>query len=160
MRVLLNVTFGEKIVNTLAIVSLLWRTILYNVGYCSRSVALPSHLSSRKRISDPSLIEKDPYGKKYFFVSIRPAQKCESPGFQRTWDRAFEPIYFLLRSVCQTPSSVSNIESHLPSKALFLTWRSWMPSPPWSLGRQSTLHLANRYLRFSLSPCQKNLDRK
>jgi hypothetical protein len=29
-----------------------------------------------------------------------------------------------------------------------------------SLGRQSTFHLANRYLRFSLSPCQKNLNQK
>jgi hypothetical protein len=39
---------------------------------------------------------------------MRPAQKCESPGFQKTCDRAFEPTYFHLRSVCQTPSSVTN----------------------------------------------------
>jgi hypothetical protein len=44
--------------------------------------------------------------KKNFFVAIRPAQKCESPGFHKTWDSAFWPIYFLLRIVCQVPSSV------------------------------------------------------
>jgi hypothetical protein len=31
---------------------------------------------------EPSLIEKGPYGKKNFFVSISLAQKYESPGFQ------------------------------------------------------------------------------
>jgi hypothetical protein len=39
-----------------------------------------------------------------------------------------------------------------------LTSRSWIPSPPWSLGEHTTLHLANQYFFFSLSPCQKNLD--
>jgi hypothetical protein len=33
-----NDTFGGEVSNTLAIVPLLWRTILYNDGYCSRSV--------------------------------------------------------------------------------------------------------------------------
>ena len=95
--------------------------------------------------------------KKYFFVAIRLAQKWESTGFQYTWDIALEPTYFFLRRVCHTPSSVSNLNNHLPRRALFLTSRSWMPNPPWSLGRQTTLHLASRYFFLSLSPCQKIL---
>jgi hypothetical protein len=51
------------------------------------------------------------------------------------------------------------LNSHFPSRAVFLTSRSWIPSPPWSLGEHTTLHLANQYFFFSLSPCQKNLDR-
>jgi hypothetical protein len=31
---------------------------------------------------------------------MSPAQKCESPGFYTTCDKAFEPTYFRLRSVC------------------------------------------------------------
>jgi hypothetical protein len=61
---------------------------------------------------------------------------------------------------CHTPSWINNLANHFPSKALFLTYRSWTPSPPWSFGRQTTLHLVNRYFFFSLSHCQKNLDRK
>jgi hypothetical protein len=29
-------------------------------------------------------MEKEPNGKKYFFVAMMPAQKCESPDFQIT----------------------------------------------------------------------------
>jgi hypothetical protein len=53
-------------------------------------------------IYDSSLIEKDPKRKKVVFIAMRPTQKCESIGFQTTWDSAFEPIYFLLRRVCYT----------------------------------------------------------
>jgi hypothetical protein len=77
-------------------------------------------------------------------------QKCESPGFQRTWDNAFEPTNFFLRIVFHMPSSVSNLNSHLPSRAVFLTSRLWIPSPSWSLGEHTTLHLANLYFFFSL----------
>src|SRR6266542_783000 len=77
----LNDTFGGEVSITVAIVSFLRRTILYRAGYCSRRVASPSHLSSQNLISDPSLILNDPKRKKCFFVAIRPAQKCESPGF-------------------------------------------------------------------------------
>jgi hypothetical protein len=31
--------------------------------------------------------------------------------------------------------------------------RSWSPRPPWSLGWQTTLHLATLYLFFSRSFC-------
>jgi hypothetical protein len=157
---LLNDTFGGEVSKTWAIVSPLWRTILYNAGYYSRRDVAPSHLSSQNLISEPSLIEKVPKPKKCFFVAIRPAQKCESPGFQRTWDNALEPTYFFLRMFYRIPSSVSSLNSHFPRRAVFLTDRSWIPSPPWSLGQQTTLHLVNRYFFFSLSPCQKNLDRK
>jgi hypothetical protein len=94
--------------------------MLYNARYCSRRVALPSHISSQNRISESSLMEKEPRPKKNFFVAMSPAQKYESPGFQRTRDNAFWPIYFLLRMVCQVPSSVSNLNSYFPSKAVFL----------------------------------------
>jgi hypothetical protein len=48
----------------------------------------------------------------------------------------------------------------LPSSALFLTSKSWIPSPPWSLGWHTTFHVLNRYFFFSLSPCQQNVNRK
>ena len=83
-KLLLNETFGGEVPNTLAIVSLLFRTIAYRSGYSTLRVDWPSHLSSQKQISDPSLIQKEPCGKKNFFVAIRPAHKCESLGFQRT----------------------------------------------------------------------------
>jgi hypothetical protein len=46
---------------------------------------------------------------------------------------------------CHTPSSVNHLASHFPSKALYLTYRSWSPSSPWSLGPQITLHLVKWY---------------
>jgi hypothetical protein len=55
---LLNDTFRGKVSNTLAMISPLWRTMLYNAGYCSRREVAPSHLSSQNLISDPSLMEK------------------------------------------------------------------------------------------------------
>jgi hypothetical protein len=122
----------------------LWCTIAYNAGY-SRSISFPSRLTSQKHISDPSLIKNDPYLKKCFFIAMSLTQKCESPGFQKTYDNAFEPTYFCLRNFCQIP---------------FLTSRSWMPNPPWSFGRHTTLHLASLYFFFSLSPYQRNLDQK
>ena len=80
-----------------------------------------------------------------------------SLGFQYNWDNAFEPIYFLLRRVCQTPSLVNSLNNHFPSRALFLISRLWIPSPPWSLGRQTTFHLANLYF-FFLSPLAKKIS--
>jgi hypothetical protein len=157
----LKFTSGGEVAITTAMVSLLRRTILYNAGYCSLRGQFPNQESFKKHICEPSLIEKVPYRKKNFFVAIRPAKKCESSGFHNTWDSAFEPMYFLLRRVCQTPSSVRSLKNHLPCRAEFLTSRSWTPSPPppWSLGRQTALYLTSWYFFFSLSPCQKNLDR-
>ena len=60
IKSLLNVTFGGNDSITVAKLSPLWRTMLYRAGYCSRSVAFPSHLSSQNLISEPSLIKKDP----------------------------------------------------------------------------------------------------
>ena len=60
IKSLLNATFGGNDCITVAIVSPLWRTMLYRAGYCSRSVAFSSHLSSQNLISEPSLIEKGP----------------------------------------------------------------------------------------------------
>jgi hypothetical protein len=54
---LLNVTFAGEVSNTIAIVLLLWWTILYKFGYYSRRVACPNHLSSQNPISKPSFIE-------------------------------------------------------------------------------------------------------
>jgi hypothetical protein len=54
-------------------------------------------------------------------------------------------------------SSINNPKSHFPSRAVFFTSRSWIPSPPWSFGRNATLHLASLYF---FSPYQNNLDRK
>jgi hypothetical protein len=33
--------------------------------------------------------------KEIFFIAISLAQKCESPGFQRTYDNAFKLSYFI-----------------------------------------------------------------
>jgi hypothetical protein len=99
LKSLLKVTFGGDVSITLVIVSPLWRTMLYNTGYCFWRVTFRSHLSSQNLISDPSLMKKEPMPKKYFFVAMSPAQKCESPSFQRTRDNAFGPIYFRLRIV-------------------------------------------------------------
>jgi hypothetical protein len=49
--------------------------------------------------------------KEYFFAAIRPAQKWESRGFQETQDNVFEPIYFLLRRVCQTRALARSLKA-------------------------------------------------
>ena len=77
----LNEMFGGDELSTCAIVLFLSRAMLYKAGYCSLRLALPSQMSSQNRISDPSFIAKDPKRKRCFFAAIRPAQKCESPGF-------------------------------------------------------------------------------
>ena len=61
IKSLLSVTFGGNDSITMAIVSPLWRTIFYRAGYCSWSVAFPSHLSPQNLIFEPSLVEKDPW---------------------------------------------------------------------------------------------------
>jgi hypothetical protein len=81
MRLLLNDTFGREVSNTLASVSLLCSIIFYNVGYCSWSVTLPSHLPSENLISNPSLIDKDPYGKE--FLRSHNASQKKNPKFPR-----------------------------------------------------------------------------
>lgn len=152
-------TLGGDVLKSCTSVSLLLRATWYKAGYCSWSVALPSQLSSQKRIAAPSLMAKNLKWHKCFFATIRPAQKCESLGFQQVQDKAFDPKYFLHRSRCQ-PSSVRSLNSHLLSSAVFLTWRSWIPCPPRSLGRQTTSHLSSLYFFFSLSLCQKKRDLK
>jgi hypothetical protein len=57
--------------------------MLYNAGYYSRRVTFSRHLSSQNLISDPSLMEKEPRPKKYFFIAMSLAQKYESPDFQK-----------------------------------------------------------------------------
>jgi hypothetical protein len=98
--------------------------VTYNVIQCrilisERDVIEPTVFLNH--ICDPSLIKKVLKQKKKFFVTIRPAQKYESLGSQTTWDSAFERIYFLLRRVYQTPSSVRSFKSHLSNKAELLT---------------------------------------
>jgi hypothetical protein len=67
---LLNDTFGGEVSKTMAIVSPLWRIILYNARYCSRRKVAPSYPSSQNLISSV-LNEKGPYRpKKNFFVAI------------------------------------------------------------------------------------------
>jgi hypothetical protein len=90
---------------------------------------------------------------------MRPAQKCESPCFQRTYDKSFEPTYFWLRTVHQTPSSVNNLKSHFPRRVVFLTARSYTKTPSVFWLANNT-PLSQSVLFFSLPLCQKNLDRK
>jgi hypothetical protein len=141
-----------------------WRCLHY-FGY---SIAFLAHnaiqcwiLFAESGITKP-LILPEPYlrpilngkrtqAKENFFVAMSPAQKCESPGLHRTWDNAFGPMYFLLRIVCDMPSSVSNLNNHFPSRAVFLNSRLWIPSPPWSLGEHTTLH----FLKQAFAPLYK-----
>lgn len=160
MRLLWKETLGGLDSITLEIVSPLCLTIEYRAGYYSLRDIWPSHLSSQNLIHDPSLILKEPKRRKCFLDAISLAQKYESPGFQATWDRALDPIYFLHKMVYQTPSSERSLNNHLPRSAVFLTFKSFMPSPPYSFGRQITFHLASRCFFFTSSPCQKNLERK
>jgi hypothetical protein len=81
MRLLLNNTFGGKVSNTLASVTLLCRTILYNARYFSRSVAFPSHLFSQNLISDPSLMEKRTIWKEEFLRCHKTSPKMRDPRF-------------------------------------------------------------------------------
>jgi hypothetical protein len=76
MRSRLKAISNGEFCITVAKVSDLWRTILYKAGYCSRRVVFPNHLSSQNLIWDPSLIEKDVYGKKNFLVTIRLSTRC------------------------------------------------------------------------------------
>jgi hypothetical protein len=96
---LVNITFDGQ--DTIAMVSLLWQTVLHRDEYYSRSLAVSSHLSFQNLISDPSLVENYSIGKKYFFVFIRQAKKwvtriridssCQihlySMALQRDWTR-------------------------------------------------------------------------
>jgi hypothetical protein len=60
---------------------------------------ITSHLSLQGLIIETSLIINKPYEKKYFFIAIRLAWKCEFPGFQYIWDKALVPMYFLLEDL-------------------------------------------------------------
>jgi hypothetical protein len=80
-RSLKNFTFGGELSITLAMVSPLWQTILCNVGYYSRRVVVPSHLSSQNLIYEPSLMENLRRRKVWLFVAISPAPECDSLGF-------------------------------------------------------------------------------
>jgi hypothetical protein len=46
----------------------------------------------------------------------------------------------------------------LLNKHLFLIYRTSIPKPPWSFGRQTMFHFVSRYFLLLSSDCQKNLD--
>jgi hypothetical protein len=106
----------------------------------------------------PFPIWKKPLLKNSSFTRIRPFQKDESVGFACTADKVLCLKYLLRSSSCHTPSSLSNLKSHLLSKHLFLSSRTSTPKPPWSLGRQTIFHFVRRYFFLFSSDCQKNLD--
>lgn len=92
----------------------------YRVGYCSRSVAFPSHLSCHNRISELSFIAKEPNLKRCFFAAISFFQKCEFPGFHPSClSHAFGPKYLLHKRVCQAPTSVRSLQAICSVKHYF-----------------------------------------
>jgi hypothetical protein len=95
--------------NTCLIMTNLCLTILYKLGYCTISGVAPSQVSSQNRTWEPSLTEKVPNWKKNSLAFITPLQKCESLGFQWTWEMALDPTYLLLMISCHTPFSESSL---------------------------------------------------
>src|SRR5436189_2159294 len=89
---------------------------------------------------------KEPKRRKSCFTFIKLDQKCESPGFQSTCTKGLEAKYLLRSNCCQVPSVVSSLNSHLLKRAMFLRFRSCIPSPPWSFGWERMLHLTRRYI--------------
>jgi hypothetical protein len=124
---------GEEL-STCATVACLCHTIWYRHGYWSLKDDVPNHWSSQNLIWVPFLIENFPNCKKLLFTFMRPAQKWELPSFQKACDSGLAPRYLLRINCYQVPSVVSNLNNHLLNNAMFWISRSWIPSPPWSLG--------------------------
>jgi hypothetical protein len=142
MRSRLNVIIGGDIFITFMSYNIIRSWILFLNGGCSWPFILQELYLRPISCGERSILEK------YFLDAIMSSQKKRITRFPYNPRTAFETTYFLRSNVCQTPSSVNNLASHFPSKALFLNSRSWTPSPPWSLGRQMTLHFINQYFFF------------
>jgi hypothetical protein len=98
---------------------------------------------------------KVPNFMKFALTFIRLAQKCESPVFHWTCTKGLFSKYLLRRICCQVLSAVRRRNSHLLSRAIFLSSRFCIPRPPWSLGWHRILHFAKRYFLLCSSLCQK-----
>ena len=113
-----------------------------------------------RHIAYPSVFPK-PRGKKVplvkisYLIFISPLQKWESYGLALTCVKDLDRKYLFFSNSCHIPSVLSKFTIHFARRHLFCIWRSKMPKPPWSLGRQRMSHLASRYLCFSEDPCQK-----
>ena len=146
--------FGFTVVKTSAMVTNFFLTILYNPGYWSFSVRFPSQVSSQDRTCEPLLTLKVPKRRKLCFTFIKLDQKCESPGFHSTWTNSLDTRYLFLNSCCHVPSEVNSLNNHFLNSAMFLTFRSWIPRPPCTLGWHRIFHLARRYFLLLSSLCQ------
>jgi hypothetical protein len=122
--------------------------MLYIEGYYSQRVAFASHLSSQKYICDPSFNRERSIAEEKLLRSHESRPEVQATKFPDNPGQRLRINIFFFRRVYQKPSLISSLKSHLPRRDDFLTWRSWTPSPPWSLGLQTILHLTSRYLFF------------
>jgi hypothetical protein len=118
-----------------------------------------SQVPSQNLVRSPLSTTNDPRSiKKSSFTFTNPFLKGESFGFSVTWARVLDCKYLLCRSSCQTTSSLNSLNSHLLSKLLFFNYKTSIPKPTWSLGRQIIFHLVSLYFFLCSSLCQKNRE--
>jgi hypothetical protein len=85
------------------LVTLLFLTMLYKLGYCSFKVFSSSHLSSQNLIYAPFYNLKFLKFRNWSLAFSRPVQNCESPDFLFTWVIDLSLRNLFLSNCCQAP---------------------------------------------------------
>jgi hypothetical protein len=114
-----EVMFIGILLKTFATVSLFLLTILYQDENFNIRGWLPVQLASQNLICFPYLRIKEPRLRNWSLTFISLDKKCESPCFLTTLDKIQDLRYLFLRKFCYRPSSLINLNNHLPSKHLF-----------------------------------------
>ena len=121
---------------------------------------LPSQVSSQNLTWDSFFMWNVPNLRNSLLTFIRLAKKWESPLLHWTCTRGLVPRYLLHRICCHVPSIVISRYNHLLSKAMFLSSKFCIPSPPCYFGWHRISHFASRYFLLCPSLYQRNCDRK
>jgi hypothetical protein len=127
-------------------------------GNLSLRVKLSIHLSSQNLIFCPLPSWNWPRFRKDSLTFNNPLQKCESPCFLCTCAMVLSLTYFLHKKSCQTPSSLINLNNHLPSRQRFWISMFRISNLPWSFGWQIILHFANLYFFLCSSLCELDCE--